>query len=347
MLQDFVAVPGGAGFIGSHLCERLVAAGHHVLALDDHSTGDARRLEALREHPRFALVQHDIAQVGLPPSLDDAQQIFNLAGPASPSHYRSEPVRTMLTCALGTWRLLESACRSGARLLQASTGEIYGDPEVHPQPEEYCGHVDPIGPRSSHDEGKRCAEAMCAAYQRQRKVDVRIARLFSCYGPRLHPGDGRVVSNFIAQALRGEPLTLYGDGLQTRSFCYVDDTVDALLRLMRAPVDVPVNIGNPTECTVLGLAEKVLRLSGSRSALHHLPLPPDDAQRRRPNITRARSLLGWEPRVTLGDGLRATIDYFRRELGLSSPTISLPPAAIKTHPAGAAVLTLPTRPRRR
>ena len=346
MPQDLVAVPGGAGFIGSHLCERLVAAGHHVLALDDLSTGDPRHLAALREHPRFALAQVDIAQVALPPSLDEARQIFNLAGPASPSHAQCEPVQTMLTSALGTWRLLESACRSGARLLLASTGEVYGDPQVHPQPEDYRGHVDPTGPRSFHDEGKRYAEAMCAGYHHQHQVDIRIARLFSCYGPRLHPGDGRVVSNFIAQALRGEPLTLYGDGLQTRSFCYVDDTVEALLRLMQAPVELPVNIGNPGECTVLELAEKVLRLTGSRSGLLHLPLPPDDAQRRRPDIGRARSLLGWEPRVTLGDGLRATIEYFRRAFDLSKRVISLPRAPFaKGHPVVAAV-TLPTNPRR-
>jgi UDP-glucuronate decarboxylase len=335
MKQCYVAVPGGAGFVGSHLCERLVAAGHQVLAIDDFSTGDATHLAGLRQHPRFALMQVDIVQA-VPLQLDEMEQVFNLACPASPAYYQREPVQTTLTSALGTWRLLESVCRSGARLLQVSTSEVYGDPLVHPQPEDYWGHVNPIGMRSCYDEGKRCAEAMCVAYQRQRQVDVRIARLFNCYGPRLRPGDGRVVSNFIVQALRGEPLTVYGDGLQTRSFCYVDDTVDALLRLMQASVDQPVNIGNPIEHTVLELAEKVLRLTGSRSALRRLPLPADDPRRRRPDIARARRELGWEPRVTLADGLRATIDYFRHELGLARPVVSLPHAEAGLRRSGAA-----------
>jgi UDP-glucuronate decarboxylase len=331
MPHELVAVPGGAGFVGSHLCERLVASGCRVLALDDFSTGDARHLAGLREHPRFTLTQVDIAQA-LPVQIDAAEQIFNLACPASPAYYQREPVQTTLTSALGAWRLLESACRSGARLLQASTSEVYGDPQVHPQTEDYWGHVNPIGERSCYDEGKRCAEAMCFAYHRQRKVEIRVARLFNCYGPRLRPGDGRVVSNFIVQALRGEPLTVYGDGQQTRSFCYVDDTVDGLMRLMQSEVDAPVNIGNPVEHTVLELAERVLHLTASRSMLRRMPLPPDDPQRRRPDITRARNALGWEPRVGLEDGLRATIAHFRRELSIAVKVVSLPVASMAAMP---------------
>ena len=315
MSEEIVAVPGGAGFVGSHLCERLVEAGHRVIALDDLSTGDASHLRALRDHPRFALHPTDITQA-LPSAIDEAGRIYNLACPASPAYYLGRPVQTLLSSVLGTWRLLESASVSGARLLQASTSEVYGDPQEHPQREEYWGHVNPIGPRSCYDEGKRAAEAMCFAYAHERGAAVRVARLFNTYGPRLSPGDGRVVSNFIVQALRGEPLTLYGDGLQTRSFCYVDDTVDALMRLMESTADQPVNIGNPLEITVRELAERVLRLTGSRSALRMLPLPVDDPRRRRPDITRARQMLGWEPAVSLDDGLRSTIAHFRRELAL-------------------------------
>ena len=326
MLHDPVAVPGGAGFIGSHLCERLLAESHRVVALDDFSTGQRVHLAPLLANPRFTLMEGDIAQA-LPTALDSAQAIYNLACPASPAYYVREPVQTVLTSALGTWRLLECASRSGARLLQASTSEVYGDPQVHPQHEDYWGHVNPIGERSCYDEGKRCAEAMCFAYQREGRVDIRVARLFNTYGPRLRPGDGRVVSNFIVQALRGEALTVYGEGLQTRSFCYVDDTVEALLRLMRAPVEVPVNIGNPVEHTILELAEKVLRLTGSRSTLRRLPLPPDDPRRRCPDIARAREALDWEPRVSLNDGLRETIAHFRHELALPGRIISLAPRA--------------------
>ena len=331
-MDDLIAIPGGAGFIGSHLCERLVAAGRRVLALDDLSTGDARNLAALRDHPRFALTPIDIAQA-VPAQLAEARQIFNAACPASPAYYRTEPVQTTLTSALGTWRLLESAQRSGATLLQLSTSEVYGDPQVHPQPEDYWGHVNPIGERSCYDEGKRCAEAMCMAYRRQNHARVRIARIFNSYGPRLRPGDGRVVSNFIGQALRGEPLTIYGDGRQTRSFCYVDDTVEGLLRLMDSTVEEPVNIGSPTEHTVLELAELVLRLVGSRSRISHRPLPSDDPKRRCPNITRARQRLGWSPRVGLEDGLRETIAYFRRELKGPASAVSLPPVAASHAPS--------------
>ncbi|MES2991914.1 MAG: UDP-glucuronic acid decarboxylase family protein [Pseudomonadota bacterium] len=321
-MDDLIAIPGGAGFIGSHLCERLVGAGRRVLALDDFSTGDAHNLAALRDHPNFTLTRVDIAQA-VPAQLGEAQRIVNAACPASPAYYRSEPVQTTLTSALGTWRLLESAQRSGATLLQLSTSEVYGDPQVHPQHEDYWGHVNPIGERSCYDEGKRCAEAMCMAYRRQMQANVRIARIFNSYGPRLRPGDGRVVSNFIVQALRGEPLTLYGDGRQTRSFCYVDDTVDGLLRLMDSAVEEPVNIGSPVEHTVAELAERVLRLTGSRSAICYRPLPADDPKRRCPDITRARQRLGWWPKVGLDDGLRETIAYFRRELQLGARTVSL------------------------
>jgi UDP-glucuronate decarboxylase len=314
MTQAFILVPGGAGFVGSHLCERLLDAGHEVVALDNLSTGTQRNVSLLAKNPRFRFVHHDLVDE-LPAEVNGARRIFNLACPASPAHYQRQPVQTTLTSAIGAWRLLEQAKRTGARLLQASTSEVYGEPEVHPQSESYHGHVNPIGPRSCYDEGKRCAEALFFAYHRQFDVPIRIARLFNSYGPRLRPGDGRVVSNFIVQALRGEPLTVYGDGQQTRSFCYVDDTVEGLLRLMDAEVEGPVNIGNPQERTVLELAEWVLRLTHSRSTLVKRPLPPDDPHRRRPDITLAKRKLGWEPKVSLEDGLKETIAFFRRELG--------------------------------
>lgn len=311
-----ILVPGGAGFLGSHLCERLLAQGHEVLALDDLSTGDRRHVVQMAADPRFRLLLHDITRP-LPHDARSAARIFNLACPASPAYYQQEPVQTTLTSVLGIFRLLELAQASGARLLQASTSEVYGDPEEHPQSESYRGHVNPIGPRACYDEGKRCAETLAFAYHHERGQAIRVARLFNSYGPRLRPGDGRVVSNFIVQALRGEPLTVYGDGQQTRSFCYVDDTVEGLLRLMDADIEGPINIGNPREHTVLELAELVLRLTGSRSPLVRKPLPPDDPQRRRPDIGRARRHLDWEPRVALEDGLRMTIEWFRRELGLA------------------------------
>ena len=323
-----VVVTGAAGFIGSHLCERLVASGCRVLAIDDFSTGVAANLDALREHPRFALRCADISQA-IPPEVDDAAFIYNLACPPSPAYYQRRPVHTVLTSTLGTWRLLESACRSGARLLQASTSEVYGDPEQHPQSETYWGHVNPTGPRSCYDEGKRCAEAMCYAYHRERGVQVRVARIFNTYGPRLLPADGRVVSNFIVQALRAEPLTVYGAGAQTRSFCYVDDTVDALVRLMHADVTEPVNVGNPAEISVLELASAVLAATGSRSELVFQALPVDDPRRRCPDIARARAL-GWGPSVDLAQGLSRTVDYFRalasdRSAGRDAPAGVLTP----------------------
>ena len=303
-------VTGGAGFVGSHLCERLLADGWRVLAVDDLSTGDPSHLEHLIGHPHFDTDLQDIAQ-GLPDAVEDAARIFNLACPASPSYYQQHPVQTTLTSVLGMWRLMEVAARTGVRVLQASTSEVYGDPEVHPQSEDYHGHVNPIGPRSCYDEGKRCAEALAFAYRRERLVSIRVARLFNSYGPRLTPGDGRVVSNFIVQALRGEPLTVYGNGEQTRSFCYVSDTVEGLARLMESGTEGPVNIGNPEEHTVLDLAERVLRLTGSRSRIVHRPLPPDDPRRRKPDIGRAAAALGWTPRVGLEEGLERTIRYFR------------------------------------
>ena len=322
----FVLVPGGAGFIGSHLCDRLLGAGHRVVALDDFSTGRRRHLAHLGSEPRFTLFEHDIARE-LPAVVRQAARIYNLACPASPAHYQRHPVQTTLTSALGTWRLLECAEGSGARLLQASTSEVYGDPESHPQREDYWGNVNPIGPRSCYDEGKRCAEALCFAYHRERGVAVRVARIFNTYGPRLRPGDGRVVSNFIVQALRGEPLTVYGNGQQTRSFCYVDDTVEGLLRLMDADITGPVNLGNPEEHSVLELAEAVLRLTASRSPIERRPLPVNDPRRRRPDIGEAGRCLAWAPKVGLEEGLRRTIDYFRAELQLRPTARTFLPAA--------------------
>lgn len=319
-MNHYIVVAGGAGFLGSHICERLLAVGHEVLALDDLSTGHRQHVAHLVSHPRFRLAVHDMTHP-LPAAAASAHRVFNLACPASPAYYQQHPVQTTLTSVLGVWRLLEMTQNTGARLLRASTSEVYGDPEVHPQTEDYLGHVNAIGPRSCYDEGKRCAEALCFAYHRERRVPIRIARIFNSYGPRLRSGDGRVVSNFIVQALRGEPLTVYGEGQQTRSFCYVDDTVEGLLRMMDAPVEGPINIGNPCEHTVLELAELVLRLTGSRSALVRRPLPADDPRRRCPDISAARRHLDWAPRVSLEDGLKATIDYFRHELDIPAVRI--------------------------
>ncbi|HET7864654.1 MAG TPA: UDP-glucuronic acid decarboxylase family protein [Burkholderiaceae bacterium] len=308
-----VLVAGAAGFVGSHLCDRLAARGVGVLGLDDLSTGQQAHVAHLRGRPGWRFIRHDITKP-LPAELHQARCIFNLACPASPAYYQQHPVRTVLASSVGTWRLMEVARVSGAPLLQVSTSEVYGDPLEHPQHEDYWGHVNPTGPRSCYDEGKRCAEAMVYAYAHEYGVPVRVARLFNCFGPRLCPADGRVVSNFIVQALAGRPLTVYGDGLQTRSFCYVDDTVDALLRLMDSPVQQPVNIGNPQECTVLDLAQLVLRLTASHSGIEYRAALRDDPVRRCPDIGRARRLLGWQPQVGLEDGLQRTIAYFRSTL---------------------------------
>jgi UDP-glucuronate decarboxylase len=306
-------VTGGAGFLGSHLCDRLVREGWEVIAIDNFSTGDEENVQQLLGNPAFELIRHDVTRP-LPRALADAPRLYNLACPASPHLYQRIPVETTLTSVVGVWQLLALAEQTGARVLHASSSEVYGDPEEHPQRESYRGHVNPIGPRACYDEGKRCAETLCFAYHLERDVEIRVGRIFNTYGPRLAAGDGRVVSNFIMQALRNEPLTVYGNGNQTRSFCYVDDTIEALCRLMNAEVEGPLNIGNPVEHSVLQLAETVLRLTGSSSRIEHRALPADDPHRRCPNIDRTRRHLGWQPRIALEDGLRETIAYMRHQL---------------------------------
>lgn len=306
-----ILVTGGAGFIGSHLCDRLLAQGHDVLCVDNFFTGSKENLRHLAGHSRFELIRHDVWL----PLYVEVDQIYNLACPASPVHYQTDPVATVKTSVLGAINMLGLAKRRGARILQASTSEVYGDPQQHPQTEGYWGHVNPVGPRACYDEGKRCAETLFFDYQRQHGVDIRVARIFNTYGPRMHPRDGRVVSNFIVQALQGEPITLYGDGQQSRSFCYVTDLLDGLQGLMQQDSSHgPINLGNPSEFTMLELAEHVLRLTGSKSKLSFLPLPQDDPTRRKPDISRARDLLGWEPKVALSDGLKETIAYFKGAL---------------------------------
>jgi UDP-glucuronate decarboxylase len=301
-------VTGGAGFLGSHLCDRLITEGHEVICVDNLYTGNRDNIRHLLGGKYFEFIRHD---VGFPLYLE-IDRVYNLACAASPIHYQSDPVATTKTSVLGAINMLGLAKRRKARILQASTSEVYGDPQVHPQPESYWGHVNTIGIRACYDEGKRCAETLFFDYHRQNAVDIRVIRIFNTYGPRMHFNDGRVVSNFIVQALRGDELTLYGDGSQTRSFCYVDDLIDGMVRMMNQNVEVgPVNLGNPGEFTVLELAELVLRLTGSRSKLAFKPLPQDDPTRRRPDITKAKSTLGWEPKVPLEEGLKETIRYFR------------------------------------
>jgi UDP-glucuronate decarboxylase len=302
-----ILVTGGAGFLGSHLCERLIRDGHEVICVDDLFTGSRRNLDALLENHRFEFIRHDVCER----MHIECDEIFHLACPASPMHYQRNPVRTIRTCVQGTLNALELAREVRARLLIASTSEIYGDPLVHPQVEGYWGNVNPIGPRACYDEGKRCAEALAASYAQQYRVEVRIPRIFNTYGPRMLPNDGRVVSNFIVQCLRGEPITVFGDGKQTRSFCYVDDLIEGFVRLMCSDHAGPMNLGNPNEATMIELAERIKTLTNSSSQLVHAPLPTDDPARRRPDISRASSLLDWSPKVALDDGLRRTIDDFR------------------------------------
>jgi UDP-glucuronate decarboxylase len=304
-----ILVTGGAGFLGSHLCDSLLGEGHDVLCADNLFTGTKRNIEHLHNHPRFEFIRHDVCNA-LKVEVDE---IYNLACPASPVHYQHNPVLTTKTSVMGAMNMLGLAKRLRCRIFQASTSEVYGDPEVHPQHERYWGHVNPIGTRSCYDEGKRCAETLFFDYHRQHGVLIKVARIFNTYGPRMHPKDGRVVSNFITQALAGEDLTIYGDGSQTRSFCYSDDLIDGFLRLMESPADLtgPVNLGNPGEFTMIELAEQVLKLTGSHSKIIHMPLPEDDPRQRQPDIGLARSKLGWEPKVPLDEGLKRTIDYFR------------------------------------
>ncbi len=305
-----ILVTGGAGFLGSHLCERLLEAGHDVLCVDNYFTGSKRNIAHLMDHHYFEVMRHDVTF----PLYVETDRIFNLACPASPVHYQFDPVQTTKTSVHGAINMLGLAKRVKARILQASTSEVYGDPEVHPQQESYWGKVNPIGIRACYDEGKRCAETLFFDYKRQHDLDIKVVRIFNTYGPRMHPNDGRVVSNFIVQALKGEDITIYGDGQQTRSFCYVDDLVEAMMRMMdtEAGFTGPVNIGNPSEFSMLELAEKVLAIVGGTSKLVHKPLPSDDPRQRQPDISLAREKLGgWEPKVALEDGLRETVKYFR------------------------------------
>ena len=307
-----VVVTGGAGFLGSHLCERLLAEQRDVLCVDNFYTGTKRNVVHLAQKPMFELMRHDITF----PLYVECDRIYNLACPASPIHYQFDPVQTTKTSVHGAINMLGLAKRTRARILQASTSEVYGDPEIHPQTEDYWGRVNPIGPRSCYDEGKRCAETLFFDYQRQHNVDIKVVRIFNTYGPRMLPNDGRVVSNFIVQALRGEPITLYGDGSQTRSFCYVDDLIDGLVRMMETPQGFygPLNLGNPVEFTIRELADKVLALTGSKSRVERKPLPQDDPRQRQPDIGQATSKLGWQPKVGLEDGLKETVRYFRKLL---------------------------------
>jgi UDP-glucuronate decarboxylase len=331
-----ILVTGGAGFLGSHLCDLLLARGHEVLCADNLFTGSRRNIEHLLGHPRFEFIRHDVTF----PLYVEVDEIYNLACPASPVHYQHDPVQTTKTSVHGAINMLGLAKRLNCRILQASTSEVYGDPQVHPQREDYWGHVNPIGPRSCYDEGKRCAETLFFDYHRQHGLQIRVARIFNTYGPRMHPNDGRVVSNFIVQALQGEPITIYGNGEQTRSFCYVDDLVAGLTKLMDGGPDLtcPVNLGNPAEFTIRALAEQVIALTGSRSKLEFRPLPVDDPMQRKPNIERAFESLGWHPTVMLEEGLVKTIAYFDALLadgafGAAAPAQRLVTATADARPA--------------
>ena len=308
-----VLITGAAGFLGSNLCDRILADGHSVVGMDNFITGSPDNLRHLQNEPRFTFIEHDVTQeIAVSGALDG---VLHFASPASPIDYLELPIQTLKVGSLGTHKTLGVAKAKGARFFLASTSEVYGDPQVHPQPETYWGHVNPIGPRGVYDEAKRFAEAMTMAYQRFHHVDTRIVRIFNTYGPRMRPSDGRVVSNFIVQALRGEDLTVYGDGGQTRSFCYVDDEVEGLYRLFLSDYTMPMNIGNPVEFTILELAQKVLALAGGKSRIDYRPLPEDDPKVRQPDITLARRVLGWEPKVSLDEGLKKTVPYFRSVIG--------------------------------
>ncbi len=308
-----ILVTGGAGFLGSHLCERLLNEGHEVICLDNYFTGRKKNIAHLMDRPSFEVVRHDV----IDPFKFEVEQIYNLACPASPPHYQHNPIKTIKTSVMGAINTLGLAKRVNARVFQASTSEVYGDPEVHPQTESYWGNVNPVGIRSCYDEGKRCAETLFFDYHRQNGVDIRVCRIFNTYGPRMLPDDGRVVSNFIVQALKGEDLTIYGDGQQTRSFCYADDLIEGFIRFMNQDEGIgPLNLGNPGEFTMLELAEKVLAVVGGSSKLTYLPLPGDDPQQRKPDISLAKELMDWEPQVKLDEGLVKTVEYFRGQLGL-------------------------------
>ena len=309
-LRKRVMVTGGAGFLGSHLIDRLLEKGHEVICVDNLFTGSKDNIAHLRDHPHFEFIRHDVTF----PLFVEVDEIYNLACPASPIHYQHDPVQTTKTSVHGAINMLGLAKRLGVKILQASTSEVYGDPSVHPQKEDYWGHVNPIGPRSCYDEGKRCAETLFFDYHRQHRLPIKVMRIFNTYGPRMHPADGRVVSNFIVQALKGEPITIYGDGSQTRSFCYVDDLIAGMIALMETGPEVtgPINIGNPGEFTIRELATKVIEMTGSGSRLIEEPLPADDPRQRQPDISLAKEVLGWEPRIALDEGLASTIEYFRR-----------------------------------
>jgi len=312
MIKKKILVTGGAGFLGSHLCERLLSEGNEVVCLDNYFTGQKQNVVHLLKDPFFEMIRHDVTM----PFFIEVDEIYNLACPASPIHYQYNPIKTVKTSVMGAINMLGLAKRIKAKVLQASTSEVYGDPEVHPQTEDYWGHVNPIGPRSCYDEGKRVAETLFINYHKQNNVRIKIIRIFNTYGPRMHPHDGRVVSNFIVQALNGEDITIYGDGSQTRSFCYVDDLLDGMIRLMNSRDDFigPVNVGNPGEFTMLELAELVLKLTGSRSKIVYMPLPADDPTQRQPNIELATKELGWKPTIPLEEGLQKTIEYFKRTM---------------------------------
>jgi UDP-glucuronate decarboxylase len=314
--RSTILVTGGAGFLGSHLCDQLIAAGHDVICADNFFTGAKANIEHLVGHSRFELLRHDVTF----PLYIEVDAIYNLACPASPIHYQHDPVQTTKTSVHGAINMLGLAKRLRCRILQASTSEVYGDPAVHPQTEDYWGHVNPIGIRSCYDEGKRCAETLFFDYHRQHRLEIKVARIFNTYGPRMHPNDGRVVSNFIVQALKADPITIFGEGSQTRSFCYVDDLIDGLIRLMASPAEMtgPINLGNPNEFTIRELAELVIELTGSKSPLVYQPLPSDDPKQRQPNISQAATRLGWEPNVALRDGLLQTVGYFDRLLSQGS-----------------------------